>query len=543
MIVGERWQRIVAGGLIVVFAISLATAFFVPIYLDEIGWRILRARTDLDGGVGISLWPQCTSRFALPVAWYNLPWRSLEGWLYADLSHPLWLRISGFGFLALWLGTALVLVPKALAWPLDRLRLMGLGAAYLGLCLIPLALVINRPEQSLLLAIVLFASLPFVLAADRERPAIVEAALAAGLVLLAGFFFAQHTKAILFTPLVAVTVWFTLKSRALRLAALAPILLLAIANGRHYVDRLACPENAFAAADGRYAGLPLHLLSVDPVRFLKVLYWRLSDAPWYFERLMFNDRIYLNWLPKGNRIGIAEHIANFGFAILLIAVAVLLIVELRRLARDDWRARRLGPRLAVLLSLVAAGLVIMMSQGQKHFYDGTFLAVLAGLGALLGWQPAPARFRGVVAAGLTTLAAVALVSQIAMWTWLWPEVAGRLSGPDYRPSDWSFSAFGYDRTARQIRQTAALCGISPDAGTRNLVVDSITYGTLWRTWRPFLSHYITRHWRGGIEDTVAFLTAKKSEGMVVACTQVPRNMQFLVRRNGDFCCLSSFVQK
>src|SRR4249920_795340 len=83
------------GPLLAVALPVLLVACTVPIYSDEIVWKIMQARYFLDHGLVTNAFPQCGPSFLLPPPLTHLPARILDAALYQDLSHPLKLRVLG----------------------------------------------------------------------------------------------------------------------------------------------------------------------------------------------------------------------------------------------------------------------------------------------------------------------------------------------------------------------------------------------------------------------------------------------------------------
>jgi len=531
------------GGLGAMFAVSFALALFVPIYEDEISWLILKSRYFLDGGVDITLWQNCLARRAVDPPWFLLPFRALDGWLAGPLLDPILIRLSGLLTYATWLGLGVALLPRVAGPTWNRLTVAGVGAAYLGLGLVPFVLAINRPEQQLLLVLVPLIAValwPWDLPRQSTRRAVI---VGLALIVATWFLAGHHTKGVLFGPLAAVAAWFAIRPLAIRLATLGLQGVTGILFGLHYADALRCPGDPVGERATAYFSVPLRIIGDDPLRLLRLLSWRLQESVLYFERMMFyQGRIHLNWLPARATLGPLDALANAGFAGVLIGVALIAVVGLGRLAAEAWRARAVGPRFGVALSLSIGIVVTMATQNQKHFYDGGFLWVVIGLTALIAWRPLAATWaRPLRRAALAGLAAAALVSQVALWTWFVPEAATRLAGNTYRPNGESFSAFDYGPAAAEIRATAALCRIPLDGTTRYLALDGATYGVVWPIWRPIPVNYILAdYWPFAADDPIAYLRARGSDGLLAACSTLPDDLAARARRNGATCCLPAF---
>ena len=85
--------------VIAAFALNYELAFRIPIYIDEVGWKILHARYFLDKHVSVTLFPQCRTSFSLsrPLV-FILP-SFFESFIYGDLTNLLKLRIGSLLYL------------------------------------------------------------------------------------------------------------------------------------------------------------------------------------------------------------------------------------------------------------------------------------------------------------------------------------------------------------------------------------------------------------------------------------------------------------
>src|ERR1700730_9725265 len=79
-----------------VFTFIMGLAFMVPIYTDEIAWKMIEARYFLDGNALIYLFPQCKSAFFIQPPGWSLPIYWIQALLYSDLTHLFKLRILGW---------------------------------------------------------------------------------------------------------------------------------------------------------------------------------------------------------------------------------------------------------------------------------------------------------------------------------------------------------------------------------------------------------------------------------------------------------------
>jgi len=234
--------------------IPLQLAF--PIYSDELEWNLINSRMMIDSGKLLYLFLPCARGFLLdvPISWY--PARLMDVALYADMTNPQILRY--WAMLIFW---AIILYS---AWFARRtvcphvgvLKVIGAVLAPLALAVLPFQLVMNRPEQGLVVAILLGCTTPVLL--EGRRINTVQAwGLAAFYVLLSWTVAATHIKGLLFLPallaagFIAIRRWLP----SIVFAAAATFGVLETLN--LWSKRTDCPESSFLVE-------VFHSLSIRP---------------------------------------------------------------------------------------------------------------------------------------------------------------------------------------------------------------------------------------------------------------------------------------
>jgi len=236
-------------------ALSIAGGLLVPLYTDEIGWKLNLARWWYDGGVQTN-YPLCGASHAVAPPLTVLPFRAFDSLLYGDLQ-ALWrLRVLGVAQAALATAVLLLGIPAATPGaPPHAAR--AIAASLLGLGVLPLLLGLNRPETPLLCGALLLALAPGS-AWVQGRPAAIRAG-AVALVSLAVF--AAHPKGVLFAPLAAVAAWRLSSAAWARAASLAAVAAGLVAAVRHW-------DLLFAQCDDARSGAVLRANMVSPAALL-----------------------------------------------------------------------------------------------------------------------------------------------------------------------------------------------------------------------------------------------------------------------------------
>ena len=141
-----------------------------PIYSDELLWKLIDSRLLLDSGKLLYLFPECAKGISLdpPISWY--PLQLIDAALYSDMTNPQVLRYWAIGiFFAIVLYCAWF-VRFSLRPAIGYAASVGAVLAPLSLGVLPFLLVMNRPEQGLLLVMICGCSIPAILEKRKLTP-------------------------------------------------------------------------------------------------------------------------------------------------------------------------------------------------------------------------------------------------------------------------------------------------------------------------------------------------------------------------------------
>jgi hypothetical protein len=144
-----------------ILLLSLLVATLVPVYTDEIGWR-LQMRAALDG-VDIMFNDICGPNTLARPPWFMMPVREFSAAANLAFAEPLFVRAEGVFCAALWIGLLFVLTRHVERDANRRAATQTILLSLLTMGLLPFLMVLSRPEQPVLLAttaIVILALLP-----------------------------------------------------------------------------------------------------------------------------------------------------------------------------------------------------------------------------------------------------------------------------------------------------------------------------------------------------------------------------------------------
>ena len=537
-----RWPARFGAAAAAGLAATLLTGLMLPIYTDEIGWRMMLDRSLLDGGVDRSMGEQCGPGTMIAAPWFMQPLRHVSAAISLAFDDPRWIRISGVALAIGWMG---------LLWLLTRTlppRLRGTGRAIgyglAGLGIVPLLLVWSRPEQPLLLAITL-AALIMLNAQARPDPTGVGRALcnAALLLLLGTVMLGYHPKGVVFSPLIAVALLFSSRgaaaTRAIRAVAITLLIALAATAYRYWAARLGCPGDPQVAA--RIAQQNLASGGLPPIGLaVRVAFHSLFSG--YLHAALPHKTYMSGWLP----VVPTSYELRASWQVVIVlgweAAAIAGLVGIGRAAWRAWRERRLAAAPVMAAAIVADVLLWGATQLVQNAYEAALILPLLIMAILLALPFAPPVVLRWAIRGSTVLAAAALASEIVLVATYGPALKAASAEVGYTDAQpFSFSPWTWPRARAEVLAAGRACGIDPARSRpHHLLIDDVSYLAYLRSDRPLHRTALLAPWNGSIADPVAYLRGLGSSGGVVQCAILPPAVRAQARATGAMCCLGPF---
>lgn len=549
-------------GVVVCLFLGLLGGLLLPLYTDEVGWR-LQERFWTDGvdklysdqcGPGTLAVPPL---FMWPARWYS-------AFFNQHFAQPYWVRASGVIYACLWVWMLLRLIRRIARDRGERHMIAVVACTLIGLGCTPLLMVWSRPEQPIMLAVTgalmiasagwqapgnrfaPLAGIPYSRALTSPATAWLRSLAIAALTMVA---LSYHFKALITMPVFAAAVLMASRGQRAHLpraAALALMVGAALAALGYWSARLACPldplieqdhnrQNLIASfiGNGDIADSPLTLLGrlMGNLRFDAYID---SAAPqvWPMSRWLVPGRV--SWDEVHGWRGGMLVIWSLAGASGLVAALVAL-----------WRQGRRGMlacEAAMALVLLGVAALWCVSQLIRNVYEVGFvlpllvLAIVLGLAAPHGvhWLR---QFLRVVALALGPLM---ILSEVLVAGLYGPPMVAALGARDHLPDQpWSVPLLARERSEGDIVGAAGLCGLSPARPAGNLMLDDLTYFTFMAS--PTPQHYLgvlPDRLRGSITDPLAYLARHRSSGIVMGCRSLPGSLQRRARHQGAFCCLA-----
>jgi hypothetical protein len=521
------------------------TAAMMPLYPDEIAYRIINSRLFFEHGFLNNVYVTCSASFAHRAPWLWYPAELLDYALFGWYDNPAYYRVA-----------SLVVMGSVFAGAIVVLRGQGysrLGCRFfillLSLGIIPFSLIMVRPES------MLWASLFWLIAFSLDR----SKALYQGWLSALAFFFlsslllSAHPESFIFLPaLLALFIFWARRDGVtwpVRGALAMVTGALVVISARFWSIYSTCPENPQIQKNFDGIVLSPFLLVKDPAAFLHAFVASLADSGAYFKYAMLHGRYNSDWLPRRpygwmQGLDIVETAMLSIVVLSCIAAIVYGIVIFVRKAIQAKSLREMRPAPAAfvgcLLLLTLFGF-IGINRG-KQFYEVAFVFPLLFMGLFL-WRP--------TFPWLTRLAenckAPAALAGVAI-------LVGMVAALSFLPSFMKgFEGLGVsvvttrtDKVEQQIATLSAACGLpSRPEDAVHPIVDDLTYQFFRQSHDPVLVTWLYVATEG--MDRRAFMAHFKTSGLLARCRYIPDELKAtpyfygpdgVGNADDDLCCVA-----
>lgn len=540
------WAKYLAIALIAVFGFTLLTAYYFPIYSDEIQVRYWLSRLPYDFPEKISGAPRCLSSFFQPIpSTMYIP--GLINWaVHGTLESPTSLRPVGLIVALLWsAGLAFYLYTKAksdlvqgvkqLSNGMLGLNVTGFIIALFAIGVFPIFLVTNRNEQLILPAVVLLITVFLVSDHLGAKGSLWQRI---GLIIL--YFTAVslalygHAKGIFLTPVFVIIGWSVCRHFKSRLSFALVMALLAMHIAQAYLTwkyAFQCSEMPrFESWTKSYSFDPLSLF-YDPLYFFDQAYHSVIRFTLYVQQLGFQEWTDVNYLPSlplDTPAELANILIKLNFTITFFALMFFLPYQYYR--KDVLAGRFITANLA-LLTLFVCALISAIFNLPKHWYDAGYLYALLliilifFLGENFNGQLQKAVARKI----FLYLGMVALLSQLVFVNRNLPAFMAGYAGPGI-----PVGKYESNKTHDDLVAASRTCDIDP-VHSKRIVVDDFTYGYFQKSQWPMSITYI---WLDNDDESRRqFFSKVDSDGLVVYCSSVPAQYKPFVKKEGNICCI------
>lgn len=546
-----RGWTAISGLLWPLAGLVLILAFLMPVYTDELLWKLLLGRYQADGNheLALTLIPSCRF-YAKDVPWPLLPFRLFNQVLYGAIPGPLNIRLFGLVLELSWFWLTWRLIVSVVRPALGSWTAATGVLAFAMLGVLPLLLAFGRPEQILLIGMTI-CFIPLLKPVTGPQPPLRASALHAVLIcLMAGFLLTTHPRANFALPLIAAFCQRVLRRPWLTIATLAVILSFDIVAYGDWAARWNCPGDPTIAERFRSLNIAANHSPADLENYLRALLHSFGNpSSWFLADIVQRPSYTANMIPPFKGFGwllIGSLLWAWLCYIFLIGTAALIIAWQTRWREVETRMSLIG--LAAIWLFFAASLIARI---DKNDYEAELLLPLVGMGSFgavwVAWPSLLRIFGGpaigrIARFGFVVTVSLAVVSQTGLLINYAPYIYSSWTKPGY-PKNQRFSVgnFGYAELRSQILAAAEKCGIELRRHPRHLVVDELTYFSFQQTYQPFFMTELDEHgWSSHHPDPTDTLRYFRSDGMIVGCQWIPTVYKSRATANGKFCCLPKF---
>ncbi len=508
--------------------ISLAPLLLVfPIYGDELQWKLINSRLFLDSGKLLYLFPGCAKGISLdpPISWY--PLQLIDAALYSDMTNPQVLRYSGIGiFVAIVLYCAWF-VRFTLRPAIGYAATVGAVLTPMSLGVLPFLLVMNRPEQGLVLVMICGCSIPMILGNHKLNISQIWT-IAAVFIFLCWIIVSTHAKGVILLPALLLAAYLTIRRWLPSLVVLAAAAFGAVETIRLWGIRTDCPESPFLMQVFHGQSLSPRDLGNGLRQFLSLAMQNVNHTYAYWQNAGFKQEYQSLWLPSaGASLTPVETILNSAIPLSIALGTIAILLSVVASAVNAIKTRSLpdsGPLIAVALLVCLVGLSAF--QSGKNFYEAALVLPLFGMAVMFSLTSA--RLPAVaLSAGRTIMAIIAIIALTNLLV-----IAFRFY-PKF--SEWQQALEERQPKQEIIRRLMNSCGIEADAKTKHLLVDGFTYTLLWRTQEPYFLELVDGWWATGL-DQQRIINDRNITGVVGACRLVSPKFWSSIKSEGKFCC-------
>jgi hypothetical protein len=507
---------------LLLFIISFQLSVFYPIYSDEFEWKLISSRFFLDQGKLIYLFPACLNSYVAdtPLSWY--PGRILDGLIYQGTHANALLR---------YLGLIQYIILIFLFWQiakiqskLNSVKSFLLVVSFFSIGVLPILMIINRPEQPLLLYVTICVYLSVYQTHKPCRFLTNSVFVTLLFCVLSNLIITTHPKGIYLLPVVFVAYRQIVKSFVYLFVFLGITFWTVIQTIHVWSTRTTCSESPWLEELVKSFTLnPVKIFS-EPELFLLQISKNIIRFYTYIQQMLFSTNYQSQWLPSltaSNSINYVLWIIN---SLCWISIATIFGTVGYRFVKKTfnkvWACNQLG------IALIFSVILVTVMQIAKNFYESALILPLLFLILLFLIHPQDETCRKFISqVALPILLVIGCISSYTRY----------ILFIDHLP-EW--------KSASQERATNQLhienfaqnqCGINTFAS--GLVVDRQTYPTFWKHPFPVFISGLTG-WYGTGTDYKITLNRLGSDGLVAMCTALPKELRDIGKEDSGVCCIS-----
>jgi hypothetical protein len=535
----NKWSRAAFVIAPAAFCLAILTGLFVPVYTDEIGWR-LQERAGLDGVDKLfSVLCGPTSVVAPPL--WMMPARYYSAFWNVEFASPIFTRVSGIIYAFIW-GALLACTIRRIAPDGERQRILTtLAFAMLTIGLTPWLLTWSRPEQPILIcltAAIFISAKGWSGSAGTGKFGGLVAIVA--IASLSSVAVSYHLKAVFLMPVFVACIMMSSTGRSSiipRLIGAATTIAIMAQGALYWIARLRCPaQQAFLSSQNLgsdlVAATSMHEISLVLVKMFKNI-----NPFQYILKTVPRPNPMSAWLPE-MQISIGATLVWWVAITFLWSLVFLFATNCLIRQAGMIRRERLDPRMVIACALIVSMLGWIATQVMQNDYEAALIIpmLLLTTSLALSCKGASVQIVGNVRGLALAMTGAALMSMVLVDSIFGSSLASASQQRGYIAlQSHSISGFGYNAMRARILSLADQCGIGVGK-SRNLVIDDLTYYV-------FMTSPTPDH-TGGFghsqfpELSLDYLRARRSEGVIATCSKLPDGLRARAKSDGELCCLA-----
>lgn len=500
----DKAKKITTILFIVLTIIVVVLGLFIPIYSDEIEWKLLSTRLFSDDFMLLYLFPQCGygQWLATPITW--VPYNAIMSAVYKFPTETYYLRIYGIiGFLLIIYITSTLLKPQ-IGNVCERVAFI---CSLFSIGVLPFMMVLNRPEQNILLLTLLF------LIVEKINFKCLYKSIILCTIVISSF--AAHPKSIF----IMLPFWiiYIIKNKLIIRNALHNLI---VTFGVYETFKVWSLRTKCENVEWLRGILSSLTLSKDDFITSNngyiVIYNNVMSFSTYIKSILLSPSYQGMWLPN-----VDLYRAPINFNIINLLIIIIVIILIAKLI-DSILKIRLNGKNIYFISLLFSVLIITAYQNNKNFYESALimtLLIISFVGLLEGLSKD--EYKRV----FNVTIAIGLVSNICLILIFYPFIGLE-----------TFNNYIKNAQVAQIANDFKNhCDIK--IGDDSLIVDNQLYNIYKSGKSVFLSQYIFGWWATGT-DPKDTLRSIKPNGISTSCSILPIELRKLSRENNGYCCVS-----
>jgi hypothetical protein len=520
---------------------ALLSGIFIPVYSDEIVTKFSVARFFLEDGKMLSFFPQCTTTVDQKVNWVFYPAAIVVSAVYAYLE-PLGIRLSGIVLALIWFSLLAYWCHKHSK---DKWKqLFSLMTAFASLGVMPYLWVISRPEQFMLVPLLILSITTLYM--PKQINVNQQVFVAACFGMIASIFFYAHPKSLFFAPFIFTAAWLLFRSynRIIYVTMFLYIALLSVQVLRDTSLLSSCKD-----APGIQALLAINSLMPadfikDPFFFLTQLLNNLLESPnRTLVHLTFNTTFQSGWLPplKNQSITIIWLNTLINYTLL----CLILVTHFGAIGLGAvYAIRRKITAPLLLAALLACGNIINAGlYNLQNFYAGIqYIPISITIAMLLiGWIANEcSKLTKISSLVKLYIISLGLLSISTLFYTVTPNLVHNSQSETANIPDQPLSipVFNIEKHLASIRELGNLCKIK--GNPEHLVIDHMTYFAYLNSRSPVHVLYISELGYGSDLTNgrlLPFLKKNKTPAIITRCEWMPP--EFRTHQNQSsrgYCC-------